>query len=227
MKLFLLLCYVLCVGSLLAQEESDWKFIQIPLDAEESLIEETMSSFMESGYYPVGLEVLGGDTISVLGQRRVHSLQNYVLYFFDEIETLPESFAVFLDAGWSPAGAAFHGEGLLALFVESTDRLRAWKILPVEGTTLPERQRSINRMVAAARLEGLEPFALTRWNTDLMIGFVTTHSPDWTNTGGNYLLETYPNDGESFVEGINKRLAEGYRLCGYHFHDGTIYIGFF
>ncbi len=228
----LLCCAVFALG---AQEQPSWHFVQIPLAADEEFIREEIAQFMEDGYYPVGLEVQGGNTLSLLGQRLQQKLgkkqressapRNFRLQQFSNFETLSAEFASLLSVGWEPAGLAFAGESMIGLFLAGSERLTAGKMLPVIGNTFLERQQSINRMVAEANAEGLEPFALSRLQGQLRIGFVTSHR--WENPRGNYILDRYENDGISFVEGINARLAEGYQISGYHFHEGQIYIGFY
>lgn len=224
----LLYCLCLCVlpALLVAQDGEDppWKIVRLALNDEEAM-GSGIRSFMEEGYYPVGLEIERGERVTILGEKRSFFPRRFYLQYFEGFETLPADFAVFLDAGWSPAAADFLGEGLLVLFIESDERLRAWQMLPVEETDPAEQQESINNLVATALEEGLEPFALSRWQEDIMIGFVTVHR--FRSPLGSYLMETYPNDGISIVDGIAERLAEGYRISGYHFHEGQIHIGFF
>ena len=224
--LFFCVCFLqpLLLAQEVEPESPTWRVIQLPLD-DEKIMGVKIGLFMEEGFYPVGLEVQGEDTIAVFGERRSFSPGRYYLQYFKDIETLPADFAAFLDAGWSPAGATFFREGFLALFIESDARLRAWRMLPVEGRGPLEQQGSINRLVASALEDGLEPFALSRWQEDLMIGFVTAHR--FVSPTGSYIIENYPNDGVSLVEGINGRLAEGYGISGYHFHEKQLYIGFF
>ena len=220
----LLCCAVFTLGAQ-ELEQPPWRFFQIPLAADEELIREKITQFMEDGYYPVGLEIQGGDVLSILSQREDIPARNYRLQQFTDFEKLSADFAFLFSKGWVPAGAAFTGESMIGIFLAGSERLTAWKMLPVSGNTFLERQQNINRMVADARNEGLEPFALSRLGGQLMLGFVTSHR--WENPRGNYLLDRYENDGISFVEGINTRLAEGYQISGYHFHEGQIYIGFY
>jgi hypothetical protein len=59
-----------------------------------------------------------------------------------------------------------------------------------------------------------------------MIAFTSPHRSSHAGLEGNYRIEAYPNDGNSFVLGINERRAEGYHIAGYHFSDGQVYIGY-
>ena len=205
-----------------ARVEASWKVIQVPL-VDEEISGPLIAQLMREGYYPVGLEIVGTDMLAILGEKREFSLVSYRLKYFPSLETVKTDFAAFLKDGWLPTGTAFFDDGLLVLFVESDARLRAWKMQAVEGTDLLARQQSVHGLFRTALKDGLTPFGLARYGEQLMIGFVTATNEERFD---QYILAEYPNDGVSFVAGINRWLREGYSLSGFQFFSDTIYIGF-
>jgi hypothetical protein len=179
------------------------------------------------GLLPVGFEVLANRDLSVLYERIFTSLRPGI------------TFSIFRTSGISvgisqpssrrdglPADVAFFNEGMFALFMETGADMRGWRMLSVDGESDRERQQSMDRIVTESAEAGYIPFGLSRYQGRLMVGFTTPHRSTHAGIEGGYRIEAYPNDGVSFVRGIDARLEEGYHIAGYHFDEGQVYIAF-
>ncbi len=227
LTLLLLVALLFAFSSvLMAQEgETEWKVVNYSLLDQDS-ISEGMADMIKDGYYPVGIEVLANRDLSVLFERIFSSSTSFYLHYFSDITNLSADFALFLQEGWAPSDVAFFNDGMFALFMQTAADMRGWRMSSVDGSTDAERQGNITRMVSESASEGYIPFGLSRFQDKLMIGFTTPHRSSHAGIEGSYRIEAYPNDGNSFVIGINERLEEGFHVAGYHFHSGQVYIAF-
>lgn len=217
------------ITSLTAQadpaQNSQWKVVLYPLSNQDDM-QQGIADMIKEGYFPVGIDVLGGNALSVMYERILSTSKEFYLQYFDDVNNLSKDFAVFLQEGWAPSDVAFFGNGMFALFMKTGAHMSGWRLMSVDGDTEAERAANINKLVQDAANAGYIPFGLTRYEGKLMIGFTSPSRSTHANLQGDYAIEAYPNDGQSFVLGINSRLADGYHITGYNFNNGEIFIGY-
>jgi hypothetical protein len=223
--LIALLVSVVLLLSVSAQEEVNWKVVNYPL-LDQELMSQGIADMISQGFYPVGIEVLADRDLSVLYERFFFNAERYYVQYFSDISNLSRDFAAFLQEGWAPADVAFFNDGMFALFMETGADMRGWRMLSVDGESDRERQQSMDRIVTESAEAGYIPFGLSRYQGRLMVGFTPPHRSTHAGIEGGYRIEAYPNDGVSFVRGIDARLEEGYHIAGYHFDEGQVYIAF-
>jgi hypothetical protein len=206
-------------------ENVTWKVVNYSL-LDQEVMSQGIADMISEGYYPVGLEVLANRDLSVMYERIFTTSTRYYVQYFSDIANLSRDFAAFLQEGWAPADVAFFNEGMFALFMETGADMRGWRMLSVDGESDREQQQSMDRIVTESAEAGYIPFGLSRYQERLMVGFTTPHRSTHAGIEGGYRIEAYPNDGVSFVRGIDARLEEGYHIAGYHFDEGQVYIAF-
>ena len=88
-----------------------------------------ISNTIAAGYLPVGLEVVRGESFTVLYvDNDQEQVQEWFIHEFDELETLEEDMNLFLDDGWRPADVSYSDGSVFVLMLDVGPEIDGWRI---------------------------------------------------------------------------------------------------
>ncbi|MFP4511037.1 MAG: hypothetical protein ACLFNQ_13020, partial [Spirochaetaceae bacterium] len=203
---------LLVAVSATAQPESPVLIGEHPFDGELAAAE--ISSTVERGYTPVGLEVAVDEAIVVLyAQADDDSTpDNWLLHEFENINTLEDEMNALLDNGWTPMDLSFSEGRIYALLVDNGPELSGWRV----HTEALTRTEQVEETITRFQDEGLSLWGLS-FDAD-RIWYLFLRETD-RESPRSVSIQSYRNDVGEIQTGLTEQLNVGWLPWGLFIED--------
>jgi len=202
-----------------------WKIGIHPYDSE--VLNSEISEQIAADLWPVGLQVLTGNSVMVLYSKVIESDKTWGFVRISSLDQVNTRLTELLQEGWLPLDFSLSSTDMHVISSRSPNPVESWRVMSLsyDSTDTPRSiLAKIDQVVRSQLQEKRILFGVAAVGTTLYLLFIETQGLLATQ---ELSIGLYPNDGSTAFLALDQKVFEGAVPAGYAYTDEWILIPYY